>query len=117
MNHRHKNIYTKPKRKDTTGHLYCALFAYDLNRILHHIKTLGNDIIWQLVTHTYTVTIENIHPNDGIVTLPTQLGWAGAATKTIPNTNHEEVKRSILTVNYLNNLFQQQTRYFKLAAK
>lgn len=77
----------------------------------------AGDGYWQLVTHTYTVNVEHIHPNDGIVTLPTQHGWAGAAIKTIPNTNHEEVKRSWDVVRYLESQFVEPTGYFKLDKK
>ena len=71
---------------------------------------------WQWVTRTYTVTIENIHPNDGIVTLPSQHGMAGATKITIPKTNHEQAKRSVEVKKYLESQFKQNG-YFKLEPK
>ncbi|MFA5649408.1 MAG: hypothetical protein WC951_14035 [Bacteroidales bacterium] len=71
---------------------------------------------WQWVTRTYTVTVEHIHPNDGIVTLPSQLGLAGATTKTIYQTNHEEIKRNPKVVEYLKSQFNSHY-YFKTPSK
>ncbi|MDY0202303.1 MAG: hypothetical protein RBR40_15085, partial [Tenuifilaceae bacterium] len=69
------------------------------------------------VTRTYTVTIENIHPNDGIVTLPSQHGMAGATKITIPKTNHEQAKRSVEVKKYLESQFKMRDGYFKLETK
>ncbi|MDD3893023.1 MAG: hypothetical protein PHE03_12050, partial [Bacteroidales bacterium] len=52
----------------------------------------GNTDGWVLITSSHTVQIEHIHPNDGIVTLPSQEGLAGAETVTIPQTNHEQAR-------------------------
>ncbi|MDD4673230.1 MAG: hypothetical protein PHI03_09880 [Bacteroidales bacterium] len=71
---------------------------------------------WQWVTQTYTYQVQHIHPNDGIVTLPSQLGLAGATTKTINQTNHEEMKKNKDVVRYLESQFNTHY-YFKTPKK
>ena len=74
-----------------------------------------NDCYTEHVCQTYMVATPCSH--DGIVTLPSQEGLAGATKKLIPKTNHEEVKRSIEVVSYLVSQFEESTGYFKLDKK
>ena len=71
-----------------------------------------NEDCMQLVTKTYTVKVQRMHPNDGIVTLPSQKGMAGGTKYNIPNSDHEKVKRSWRTINYIRNQFDNQNSYF-----
>lgn len=82
---------------------------------------------WQWVTRTYTNTIENIHPNDGIVTLPSQHGLSGARKITlttttsgidhVPGIDHELTKRSKAVRDYLELDIFEIPGYFKLIRK
>lgn len=102
-------------------------YAYEKRTYCYEVLTCGemelmqkviqpNDCITEYMCQTYTVTVENIHPNDGIVTLPSQHGLAGATTKTIPQTNHERAKRSLGVRDYLVSQFNSHP-YFKIEKK
>jgi len=41
-----------------------------------------------------------------------QRGMAGAIIKVLPNSDHEKVKRSWRTINYIRNQFDNQNSYF-----
>ena len=71
-----------------------------------------NDDCMQLVTKTYTVKVQRMHPNDGIVTLPSQRGMAGATVKVLPNSDHEKVKRHPDVVKFIESQFDNRPGYF-----
>ncbi|MGM0407334.1 MAG: esterase/lipase family protein [Bacteroidota bacterium] len=70
-----------------------------------------DDDCWQLVTKTRTIRVQRMHPNDGIVTLPSQRGMAGPRYN-IKNNDHEKVKRSQKTVDYIDSQFSNNNGYF-----
>ncbi len=69
---------------------------------------------WKQVVHTQTYQVEHIHPNDGIVTLPSQKGLEGTDVKykVLSKINHEDVKRSMKTIYCLNEEFREPRSYF-----
>jgi hypothetical protein len=69
---------------------------------------------WDYQTITYSV--ERIHPNDGIVVLPSQHGLAGATIHTVQGTNHEQAKRSVGVKDYLEEQFNSHP-FFKIPRK
>lgn len=81
-----------------------------------HLIPTDEDGHWEYIVETVTITHEHMHPNDGIVTLPSQQGLQGALKKTIPSTNHEEAKRSKEVRDYLKSQFDTNPD-FKLLKK
>ena len=67
---------------------------------------------WQEVVIYRIVTIQQMHPNDGIVILPSQQGMEGATKYNIEGNDHEMVKKSQQTVDYVETQFDNQSSFF-----
>jgi len=74
------------------------------------------DGCWREITETRIVTVQRMHPNDGLITLPSQKGMVGP-THNIEGNDHEKVKRSKETVDYIESQFKNQSSYFYCESK